>query len=227
MNNKTIRLLVYGLGFIFLSGFLSGCTTVQADKREYSNYMDNLKSKYNSGRISPKYYYTKVYEKTLNTNFPNQEQKAMFLDFASSMIDAATKLSDKKITEDDFYKFEKNLKAIMDSRHQALEQKVNQGFWERVGRVGQTLVDMDMQRIQNHNAAVRSHKASFPENNNVYDSDGQLRAYSVNGNWYSSDGTYAGFIKNDNIYGTDGQLIGFRKGKNYYNADGSYAGYNR
>jgi len=97
----------------------------------------------------------------------------------------------------------------------------------RLYQAGQMMQQMDMQRIQNHNTAVSNYKNSFPKLTNVYDSDGQLRAYSKNGNWYNSGGEYIGFIKNNNIYDNDGQYVGFIKGSNYYNADGSYAGQSR
>jgi len=97
----------------------------------------------------------------------------------------------------------------------------------RMNAVSQQLIDMDMQRINNHNAAVISHQNRQGSIVNVYKPNGQLGGYSKNGNWYNSDGSYAGYIRDNQIYGATGQNIGFIKGNNYYNADGTYAGFQK
>ena len=93
----------------------------------------------------------------------------------------------------------------------------------RLYQTGQMMQQMDIQRIEKHNAAVdRINRKN--QRTKVYDSSGQFRSYSQNGNWYTANGDYAGFIKNDNIYGTDGKHIGYKRNNNYYNVDGTYAG---
>jgi len=184
------------LGLILITVFLSSCAGNQA-RDDWNKFVNTNKSMYKNGRISALTYYTRYYNKALQTNFAHPNQEAIYIDFATKMLNAAEDLSDNKISQKQFDRYERNMIADSRSRIKNLDTQLTQNRWDAIGRLGQQLYDMDMQRINNHNSAVESVKGT---RTNIYGSNGQYLGYEQ---------TYGGDSKRGNVYGADGSYQGF------------------